>query len=780
MNIEKNLLLLKGEDKTEAIEYCQYSNGKYLVKFNENQQAYEYAHGSVQWFTKPEEINIAHYHFYKDGKRLGTIKRAIVFEEYIKVIFENGQGRSYGKRELEVRKSTLLDKLSNNHLKYFAEIANAMGLQISDGTGLLAKQYEKINFVDESTILATYLNSKKYPIKIREGKKLIVPFGCNSSQMKAIKNASMYSLSVIKGPPGTGKTQTILNIIANILLEGKTVAVVSNNNAATENVLEKLEKYGLEDIVATLGCKENKQRFIENQRKEPLVFSVLNDEVREQYKERVEELQTELEEMLEKQNLLAQQKAMIDQMMLEKEHFNQYFEETYANHKDAFKMRRHCNADRLIKVWHQAEYGNISFIYKLWLVFVKGIGGWHFYELPVDEIIAILQKYYYEVKYEEMLKQYEELGQRLEQFNFKEKQKDLVDISLSLLYDVVGNRYHAKKQSVFTEEDLWKKPQKVNEAYPIILSTTHSIRGSLGYNYLYDYIIVDEASQVDLATGVLAMSCAKKMIVVGDEKQLPNVVPEDKKLRAVQIATQYDLKEGYHYEKYSLLTSILHVISDIHVVLLKEHYRCHPKIIQFCNQKFYNNQLVVMTEDKGEKDVLKVYQTVAGNHARGHFNQRQLDEIKLHVIPELNKVANDDALGIITPYKEQKQKMQVAIGCEDIAIDTVHKFQGREKDDIIIATVDNEVTAFVDDPNLLNVAVSRAKKRLRLVVTDKEKDRSTNISDLMRYIIYNNGELLEGNIYSVFDLLYKDYEKQLKGYLKDKKQVSNEISENLI
>lgn len=37
-----------------------------------------------------------------------------------------------------------------------------MGLQISDGTGLLAKQYEKINFVDESTILATYLNSKKH------------------------------------------------------------------------------------------------------------------------------------------------------------------------------------------------------------------------------------------------------------------------------------------------------------------------------------------------------------------------------------------------------------------------------------------------------------------------------------------------------------------------------------------------------------------------------------------------------------------------------------------
>ena len=51
---------------------------------------------------------------------------------------------------------------------------------------------------------------------------------------------------MIQGPPGTGKTQTILNIIANILVQGKTVMVVSNNNSATANVLEKLQKYGLD------------------------------------------------------------------------------------------------------------------------------------------------------------------------------------------------------------------------------------------------------------------------------------------------------------------------------------------------------------------------------------------------------------------------------------------------------------------------------------------------------------------------------------------------------
>lgn len=44
--------------------------------------------------------------------------------------------------------------------------------------------------------------------------------------------------------------------------------------------------------------------------------------------------------------------------------------------------------------------------------------------------------------------------------------------------------------------------------------------------------------------------------------------------------------------------------------MLREHYRCHPKIIEFCNQKFYRGNLIIMTEDHGEKDVLKVIKTV--------------------------------------------------------------------------------------------------------------------------------------------------------------------------
>ena len=85
------------------------------------------------------------------------------------------------------------------------------------------------------------------------------PFGFNLSQRNAVNTAFANNLSVIEGPPGTGKTQTILNIIANAILNGQSVAVVSSNNSATKNVYEKLEKNGVEFIAAFLEILKTKK-----------------------------------------------------------------------------------------------------------------------------------------------------------------------------------------------------------------------------------------------------------------------------------------------------------------------------------------------------------------------------------------------------------------------------------------------------------------------------------------------------------------------------------------
>ena len=313
------------------------------------------------------------------------------------------------------------------------------------------------------------------------------------------------------------------------------------------------------------------------------------------------------------------------------------------------------------------------------------------------------------------------------------------------------------------------------EEYPVILSTTFSSTSSLHSDVMYDYLIMDEASQVDVATGALALSCARNAVIVGDTKQLPNVVPNDIKDKAEAIFDSFHLNEGYRYTK-SFLQSVLDVMPNVTQVLLREHYRCHPKIINFCNQKFYRGELIIMTKDRGEEDVLSVVKTVAGNHERNHYSKRQIDVIKKEIIPKY--ALNPEETGTIAPYKNQVEALSKEIADMDSA--TVHKFQGKEKDNIIISTVDDEISDFADDPYLINVAVSRAKKRLMLVVTGNRQTKERNITDLIDYIQYHNFEVTQSRIYSVFDYLYKQYTRERMEYLKKHKRVSEYDSENLM
>ena len=94
--------------------------------------------------------------------------------------------------------------------------------------------------------------------------------------------------------------------------------------------------------------------------------------------------------------------------------------------------------------------------------------------------------------------------------------------------------------------------------------------------------------------------------------------------------------------------------------------------------------------------------------------------------------------------------------------------------------MDDEISDFADDPYLINVAVSRAKKKLMLVVTGNEQSKERNITDLIDYIQYNNFEVTESKIYSIFDYLYKQYTEERRVYLQKHKKVSEYDSENLM
>ena len=629
--------------------------------------------------------------------------------------------------------------------------------------------------------MSPYLNAKS-PNK-KKSNVPIFPFGCNTSQYEAVENAINNQLSVIQGPPGTGKTQTILNIIANLLISGKNVQVVSNNNSAIENVQEKLasSKYNLGFIVAKLGKGDNKKQFIEDQITEYPDFSGW------EYKGNFGELISEIQSLSQKLKVvyadeeeiakLTSEKSRID---VEKLHFEQYIKESGAL-LGGVRLKRNVRSADVMHLWQtlldKSEKGEtVSFWQKIILFFKHRLRDKTIFDQDPAQIIPTLQSLYYEKRSEEIDIAIDKLKADVEGMHVDTD--ELTSKSMQYLKHVLAKRYSRNKsRRIISEDDFWKNPQEVLAEYPVTLSTTFASKSSLGSRLntvQYDYLIMDEASQVDVATGVLALSSSLNAVVVGDTKQLPNVITEEDREKAESIYKQYDIPEGYKYTK-SFLQSILDIVPDIPMTLLREHYRCHPKIINFCNQKYYSGELLVMTHDNGEENVIKAITTVAGNHERDRFNQRQIDVIKQEILPELGGDLSD--VGIISPYRNQVDAIRREIS--NIDVNTVHKFQGREKDTIIISTVDDEKNDFSDDPYLINVAVSRAKKHLYIVASGNECGDG-NINDLISYIRYNNCEVVESKVYSIFDYLYCSYSDARMQYLKDKKRVSEYDSENLM
>jgi len=135
---------------------------------------------------------------------------------------------------------------------------------------------------------------------------------------------------------------------------------------------------------------------------------------------------------------------------------------------------------------------------------------------------------------------------------------------------------------------------------------------------------------------------------------------------------------------------------------------------------------------------------------------------------------------VVTPYRNQTKALRQAFTGVAVNADTVDKFQGRENEVIILCSVDNEISDFTDNPNRLNVAISRAIEQLIVVINGNEDKKDSNYADFIQYIEYNNFSVIESGIRSVFDYLYKGYEQQRMAMLKKNGKPSAYDSENLM
>jgi len=636
---------------------------------------------------------------------------------------------------------------------YFVSVAQARIEHTSGDNQAIAenvlRQLEKV-VAHPDTALHAYCTGRNQPRE--QIKHFVYPFGVNASQLKAVEQAFSSQVSLIEGPPGTGKTQTILNIIANILLQKKTVAILSNNNAAVSNVYEKLQKSGLDYLVAKLGSTDNRQAFFNNLPELPPEVPLSVPDIQD-----IDTTLQTLKQYLQARNQVAQLQAEMDELRIEQQYLQRWQDE-HLSHEPTLIEKYRLSPQQIsdliaylshldnkpINLWHR-----ITLLLNFRILRTKLMNTWE----QRKSLIYSLQRHYYAAALEQKSSALAGLEKILKDNHTDTLLQKLTTSSMAYLKHYLYQ--HIPREEKFTLHDYKTRFNTFTERFPIIGSSTHSIINSIADNAILDYVIIDEASQQDIVPGILGLGCARNLIIVGDSKQLPHVpvnldIPSPSKF--------------YDCVRYSLLDSCIGVFKHaLPRTLLKEHYRCHPKIIQFCNKQFYDNQLIPMTQDNGEP-ALSLIVTAKGNHEHRLANLRELES--------LGPLSWDakQSRGFIAPYNAQINQAKKRLP-GNFVNSTVHKFQGRECDEIIFSTVldkkrgSQQKLDFVDNSHLINVAVSRAKHHFTLVTGDNVFiENNKDIAALIRYIEYyaDQEQIKRSPVISAFDLLYQEYDQSLE------------------
>ncbi len=759
---------------------------RYIIYFYNREKEYEYSFDRLTCLKNPKVVDPTDMFVFIKGVLAADILLILKFSDWFKIQYSDGKLQTVREKDIQFIKDRKKEPLVNNVMNYLIEVADIEDdkqYQEKDEPNFLEKQLTSLPVL-ENTILSSFISQEDIHTNLDKSP-VIAPFSSNESQLNAIHNALTYNISVIQGPPGTGKTQTILNIISNLLIRGKTIAVVSGNNEATRNVYEKLQKEGLGDICAFLGNTANIEEFFSHEHNKLglLTYSAkFRNNISEYELKRQEKLVSEIYKSITEK---AKIKATLEELKIEKEINDEIYEENKV--KIPRQFRKAINASSCLKIAAILEASAIrypSFFTRLKLLIVYKTRLKKKYDFAA--IIDYLQNRYYTEKIKELEASFKKLDRRYSD----KKKKEILDRyqieSKTYLMNVLKEKYYKLKEHKFYAGS-YRRNQSFVEHFPIVLSTTHSLNNCTPQGVIYDYVIIDESSQVNLTSAAVALSRAKNIVVVGDSKQLPHIVPDRLKGPLELVKNKHSIPAYLDYRRYSLLESVqIKYGHMLPTTLLNEHYRCDPEIIGFCNKRFYDGDLIIETKHI-ENGGINIIETPS-NTALGRCNKRQAEIIKTEILP--SEKGNKD-IGIVAPYRKQVALIKDYISDEGILVDTVHKFQGKERSTMILSTTsdrtilseDPEHIDFLNNPNLINVAISRAKTHLYVVATSEAlSQEGTLLGDLAKYVSYycNSSKQIKTKIYSVFDLMYDEYSPILQNMAKHLLKVSEFQSENII
>lgn len=251
----------------------------------------------------------------------------------------------------------------------------------------------------------------------------------------------------------------------------------------------------------------------------------------------------------------------------------------------------------------------------------------------------------------------------------------------------------------------------------VILATNSSSALEAIARVKFDVAIIDEASQATIPSILIPIAKAHRFILAGDHKQLPPTIISDR-AGALSKTLFEELIRMYPFKSQ----------------LLNIQYRMNSLLMKFPNEEFYNNGLKSdsSVDDINIKDILDSHQDeeallfidtsdISDNRERHLKDSKSIvneieAEIAIRIADDyLNDGVDEADIGIISPYADQVKIIQENTPIE---VKTVDGFQGREKEIIIISTVrsnDNGNIGFLSDLRRLNVAITRAKRKLIII-----------------------------------------------------------------
>lgn len=727
------------------------------------------------------------------------------------------------------------DNLNNN-----LTFDNKLSFALSSKNPALSQIYSELRKVNshslsDNSVLSNFLFNKPIDNKINSFSEndLIQISNLDDSQKNAVLNAFNNKVTVITGPPGSGKTQVISNILANAVLQNKKVLVASKNNQAVDNVKSRFDReensgfflrFGNKKILGETTLPEinrisaSKVSLTDN--------AIVLEESKNKHNE-ITKVKTENKSKLQRRNelqiKLPELKKNIDNLenkLLQLIQKNPDFENLRLNHQIGI-IENYVSESKKKRNQFELKYSGLN---KLWIEWftkkkyafelISFINETHkdfkvvFKSLPseikdfksgtkisetyneITKIFNSISDYYTEhSKIENEIKIKSDELKKVEDFvtliNSQEPEIlktianceiEIINQSKVVLKEKIENKLfnasqpHINNYRDYLPENIpWRNEEMTAftnatknflEIFNIISVTSLSAKASLPLsNELFDMVVIDEASQCDIASAILLILRAKQLVVIGDPLQLKHITSlnkfEEEKIKehlllSGAVYLKYKEKSLWDYTE----SFITNATNNNKIVNIDRHYRCHPDIIGYSNEAFYNPKLGVDLKICTKNEDFKIQPSgikwvdVIGTHKANNININVAEVDKS--IELATAFANQNpniSIGIVTPFSHQAKEIHSKIPIhlhQRIVADTVHKFQGDEKDVMIYSLVvtnnspDSKIY-WIDNmvPESVNVAITRARNTI-YIVGNKEyiKSKSTKLKPLGKLVDY--------------------------------------------